>query len=199
MSACPHRRTSGATFFFTIRLADRADDLLTRRIDLLRLAMRATLARHPFHIDAIAVLPGVLHTLWTLPPVDDRWQIRVALLKSRFSHSLSLAAQGMAPPNGHRDKTIWHRDHWAYEIRDAADHARHRALIYLSPVQAGLCARPQDWPHSSLHRDARNAGSPMAEPDQCRGAGWPDRMEHPPVCDLRPLSAPATLPARPRP
>jgi hypothetical protein len=30
--------------------------------------------------------------------------------------------------------------------------------IHRAPVLAGLCARPQDWPFSSIHRDLRRGG-----------------------------------------
>jgi putative transposase len=68
----------GATSFFTVNLRDRASDLLVREIDLLRATVRATKARHPFHIDAWVVLPEHMHCLCTLPAGDAdfalRWQ-----------------------------------------------------------------------------------------------------------------------------
>jgi len=59
--------TAGATYFFTVNLADRSNTLLIDAIDVLREAMRAVQQRHPFHIDAIVVLPDHLHTIWKLP------------------------------------------------------------------------------------------------------------------------------------
>ena len=52
------RRVPGGTYFFTSRLADRSSTLLTNEVDRLRDATRRTIARHPFRIDAIAVLPA---------------------------------------------------------------------------------------------------------------------------------------------
>jgi len=157
MSHYIRRRTPGATYFFTIRLADRHSDLLTRQIGPLRAAMRATLDRHPFHIDAITVLPGVIHTIWTLPADDADFATRIGMLKSRFSRSQPMPPDRSLTQIRRGEKGIWQRRYWEHEIRDKADFDRHRDLIYLSPVHAGLCPRPQDWPHTSLHRDLRQA------------------------------------------
>lgn len=156
MSSYIRRRAPGATYFFTLRLAQHGDDLLIRRVELLRRAMRATLQRKPFRIDAITVLPATIHTLWTLPPGDDAYPARMAMLKSHFSRACPMPANRTATQIKRAEKGIWQRRYWEHVIRDAADFERHRDLIYLSPVHAGLCPRPQDWPHTSLHRDLKN-------------------------------------------
>jgi putative transposase len=149
------RDTAGTTYFFTIRLASGGGDLLVRHIDLLRHSMRATLQRAPFRIDAIAVLPDCIHTLWTLPPGDHGYRGRVAMLKSGFSRGCPMPLHRTPTQIRRAEKGIWQRRYWEHRVRDMADFERHRDLIYLSPVHAGLCQRPQDWPHSSLHRDQR--------------------------------------------
>lgn len=155
MSNYIRRRVPGATYFFTIRLAQRSDDLLLRQIDLLRRAMRQTLARHPFTIEAITILPATIHTLWTLPPEDDAFPTRIAMLKSRFSRACPMPLNRTDAQIKRAEKGIWQRRYWEHVIRDTADFQRHRDLIYLSPVHAGLCPRPQDWPYTSLHRDLK--------------------------------------------
>ena len=50
-------RTPGATWFFTLALADRSSHLLVEHIDLLRTTFRYTQQRHPWQIDAIVILP----------------------------------------------------------------------------------------------------------------------------------------------
>lgn len=169
MSNSIRHRTKGATYFFTLRLAQRHDDLLIRKIDHLRNAMRDTLRRYPFKIDAIVVLPNVIHMLWTLPEGDSKYPTRIAMLKSRFSRVMPMPAhqtqtQTPTPTQIKRaEKGIWQRQYWEHEIRDADDLKRHRDMIYLSPVHAGLCPAPQDWPHTSLHRDLA-LGQPAHEP-----------------------------------
>ncbi|MGJ8625504.1 MAG: REP-associated tyrosine transposase [Sulfitobacter sp.] len=157
------RRSPGGTFFFTIRLADRGSDLLVRQIHHLRRAMRETKERHAFHIDAIAVLPSVIHTIWTLPEGDTNYPNRIGMLKSKFSRSQPMPAHRTLIQIQRGEKAIWQRRYWEHEIRDEADFARHCDLIYLSPVHAGLCPTPQDWPHTSLHRDL-SKGSPAPDP-----------------------------------
>jgi len=153
MSNCIRRRRPGATVFLTLRLARRHDDLLVREIDALRYAMRHTLERHPFRVDAIAVLPNVIHTLWTLPDGDGNYPVRVGMLKSRFSRAMPMPAHRTSTQIQRAEKGIWQRRYWEHQIRDAQDLGRHRDMIYLSPVHAGLCATPRDWAHTSLHRD----------------------------------------------
>jgi len=162
MSRSIRPRTKGATFFFTIRLAQRHDDLLVRHVDRLRCAMRDTQARYPFVINAIAVLPSVIHTIWTLPAGDDAYPNRVGMLKSRFSRAMPMPAHRSLTQIKRGEKGIWQRRYWEHQIIDADDFARHRDMIYLSPVHAELCAQPQDWPHSSLHRDLRQGIPPPA-------------------------------------
>tara|TARA_R110000787_G_scaffold83465_5_gene179641 strand:- start:1125 stop:1697 length:573 start_codon:yes stop_codon:yes gene_type:complete len=153
MSDYIRRRRPDSTFFFTIRLADRGSDLLIRQIAHLRRAMRETKQRHAFRIDAIAVLPSVIHTIWTLPDGETNYPNRIGTLKSKFSRSQPMPAHRTTTQIKRGEKGIWQRHYWEHQIHDAADLARHRDLIYQSPVHAGLCAVPQDWPHTSLHRD----------------------------------------------
>lgn len=162
-------RVKGASYFFTIRLADRRSDLLTRHIDVLRRAMRDTMRRHPFTIEAICVLPDVIHTIWTLPDGDDDFPNRIGMVKSRFSRAFPVP-QDRTPTQIRRgEKGIWQRRYWEHMIRGHTDMERHRSLIYTAPVLAGLCARPTLWPHSSLHRDLRAAVPSAAA--QASGAG----------------------------
>lgn len=157
------QRAPGHSFFFTIRLADRHSDLLIRRIDDLRRAVRDTKALHPFRIDAITVLPEVIHTIWTLPEGDDNHAIRVAKIEGRFSRMQEMPNHRSFRQIQNGEKGIWQRSYWHHQIDGRGDFARHRDLIYLSPVHAGLCAGPSDWLHTSLHRDQKH-GLPQHKP-----------------------------------
>jgi putative transposase len=57
----------GGTYFFTVNLAERSRTLLVDHVKDLRDVVREVKQRHPFHIDAFAVLPDHLRALWTLP------------------------------------------------------------------------------------------------------------------------------------
>ena len=146
------RRSLGGTYFFTARLADRSSTLLRDETDRLRDATRQTLARYPFQIDAIVVLPAVIHTIWTLPAGDANYSLRWSMLKSLFSKSLPDPTHRSMAQRRRGEKGIWQQRFWEHLIRNTADYEAHLQLIHTSPVQAGLCATPQDWPHSSVHR-----------------------------------------------
>ena len=69
-----YRRASipGATWFFTVNLAERKGNrLLVAEVDSLRKAFRSVQAVHVFRVDAAVILPDHLHCIWTLPPGDS--------------------------------------------------------------------------------------------------------------------------------
>lgn len=79
----------GATWFFTVNLAERHDNrLLTDKIDLLRMAFMQVKGRHAFEIDAIVVLPEHLHCILTLPAGDSDFSTRWGLIKAYFSRQV---------------------------------------------------------------------------------------------------------------
>ena len=55
----------GATYFFTLTLADRSSHLLVDEIDRLRDAYAAAQRELPFETVAVCVLPDHLHAVWT--------------------------------------------------------------------------------------------------------------------------------------
>ena len=67
----------GATWFFTVNLAERKGNrLLIEYIDELRKAFRYLKEGYPVQINAIVILPGPKHCLWTLPPDDADFSVR---------------------------------------------------------------------------------------------------------------------------
>jgi putative transposase len=76
MTAYRRNLVPGATYFFTVTLADRRLALLTDHIEPLRTAFRETRLRHSFTIEAIVVLPDHLHAIWTLPEGDFDFAVR---------------------------------------------------------------------------------------------------------------------------
>ena len=75
-------KSTGATIFFTVALADRGSKLLVREVDLLRHAVANTRASRPFAIDAWVVLPDHLHCIWTPPAGDGDFSTRWGAIKS---------------------------------------------------------------------------------------------------------------------
>jgi putative transposase len=172
MSTYLRPRAAGATIFFTVNLAHRGTALLTERVDLLRDAVQQTKAERPFEIEAWVVLPDHLHCIWTLPLDDSGYSVRWGAIKSRFS--IAVRRAGFTPPNrlpvvalgryagvnpdlrvAKGEVGIWQRRFWEHHIRDEADFIAHLRYCWMNPVKRWLVERPEDWPHSSVHRDER--------------------------------------------
>ncbi len=178
MSAYRRLSVPGGTYFFTVRLQDRASRLLVERVDLLRAAVRLCRHRWPFEIEAAVVLPDHLHMIWTLPCGDAGFSRRWRLIKATVSRHVPPPAMRSRSMAGRGEKGIWQRRFWEHLIRDEADLAAHRAYLLAAPVRAGLVARPQDWAFSSIHRDLR-AGSPMPQIPVCGyGPAMPSVSRH---------------------
>ena len=147
-------KSKGAAVFFTVALADRGSDLLLREVNRLRDAVRHTMAKRPFGVEAWVVLPDHMHAVWQMPAGDGDYSGRWAAIKARFSAGL---------PEGRvryshitrREKGIWQRRFWEHHIRDEADFAAHLRYCWGNPVKHGLVERAVDWPYSSIHRDIR--------------------------------------------
>ncbi len=148
-------KITGASIFFTVALADRRADLLVREVDILRRAVGRAMAERPFHIDAWVVLPDHLHCVWTLPAGDADFSTRWRIIKSRFSRAIPKGVL-RASHEVRRERGIWQRRFWEHHIRDDTDFVNHVRYCWINPVKHGFVERPEDWPHSSVHRDARN-------------------------------------------
>ena len=152
MSRYRRSLADGATFFFTVNLADRKSDLLLREIDRFRHAYRTVQTRHPFETVAICVLPDHLHAIWALPIGDATFGIRWGAIKRGFSAGLPAAAARSESKIAKREKGIWQRRFWEHQIRDDLDLQRHVDYIHHNPVKHGYVRRAVDWHHSSFHR-----------------------------------------------
>jgi putative transposase len=147
--------SAGGTWFFTVNLADRREDYLTRHIDVLRQAVRQTRSRHPFEIIAMVVLPDHLHAIWALPPGDADYPLRWALIKSAFSRGLPKTECIRDSRLAKRERGIWQRRYWEHQIRDEADLQAHVDYLHFNPVKHGYIRCVADWPFSSFHRYVR--------------------------------------------
>ncbi len=154
MSRYRRSQTPGATYFFTVALADRRSSALVEHVDHLRDVYRKVGARLPFQTLAICILPDHLHALWQLPPEDGNFSTRWSQIKSGFSRGLDAGPRSRSKLI-HRDKGIWQRRFWEHQIRDDQDFERHVDYIHYNPLKHGLASRVVDWPHSSFHRYVR--------------------------------------------
>lgn len=147
-----YRRASipGATWFFTVNLAERKGNrLLVEEIAALRNAFHSVQAVHPFRVTASVVLPD--HGIWMLPPRDSDFSTRWGLIKGTFSRSIK-KGERLSTSRGQRgERGLWQRRIWKHLIRDEDDVARHVDYIPWTPFKYGWVNRVAEWPHSSFH------------------------------------------------
>ncbi len=143
---------AGGTYFFTVNLAERKRTLLVDHVDWLREVLRDVKRRHPFHIDAMVILPDHLHALWTLPVDDCDYPTRWMLIKAGFSRRIPAGERRNKSRMMKGERGIWQRRYWEHLIRDERDDAGHMDYIHYNPVKHGLVKCVKDWPYSTFHR-----------------------------------------------
>lgn len=143
---------AGGTYFFTVNLAERKRTLLVTYVDLLRSVLRVVNARHPFHIDAMVVLPDHVHAVWTLPAGDCDYPTRWMLIKAGFLRAIPKDERRNKSRVAKGERGIWQRRYWEQVIRDERDYVRHVDYVHYNPVKHGYVTRVADWPHSTFHR-----------------------------------------------
>jgi putative transposase len=142
----------GATYFFTLAVADRNAGPLLDNIGALRNAFRTVRRAHPFAIDAIVVLPDHLHCLWTLPEGDSDYPTRWRLIKAAFSRAMP-PGEPVSDSRARRgERAVWQRRYWEHVIRDERDFERHVDYIHYNPVKHGWSEAPGRWPYSSFRK-----------------------------------------------
>ena len=159
MSRYRRSLATGATFFFTVNLADRKRNLLGDEIARLRDAYRQIGARHSFETVAICVLADHIHAIWRLiwhlPDGDADFGRRSGAIKRFFSSGLAATETQSPSKLAKREKAIWPRRFWEHQIRNDNDLQRHIDYTYFNPVKHVYVKNVADWPHSSLHRDVK--------------------------------------------
>ncbi len=148
-------REPGGCFFFTVVTWQRQPFLtLEPNIQRLRTACRREMAKNPFVIDAIVILPDHLHALWRLPEGDSDYSGRWNRIKRYVSTGIASPASN-AIQQRKREKTVWQRRFWEHRIRDEEDWRKHMDYIHYNPVKHGLVPHPGRWPFSSFKRNVQ--------------------------------------------
>lgn len=148
-------RIDGATYFFTVNLAERSSRLLVDRIDDLREAVRGVRQEHPFEILAWVVMPDHIHAVWRLPESDADYATRWALINAGFSRRIPKTERIRESRERKGERGIWQRRFWEHLIRDDTDLQRHVDYTHYNPVKHGYAPRAVDWQFSSIHRYVR--------------------------------------------
>lgn len=161
MSRYRRANTPGATYFFTVVTYRRRTFLCDEHLRYtLREAISKVRDQYPFQIDAWVLLPGHLHTIWTLPDGDAKFPLRWQLIKRHVTRQCGelLHQPGLMTDSKtrHRESTIWQRRYWEHLIRNDADYERHMDYLHYNPVKHGLVKQVKDWPYSSFHRYVEN-------------------------------------------
>ncbi|MFH0351584.1 MAG: transposase [Chromatiales bacterium] len=132
----------GATWFFTVNLAERRGNrLLVDQIDALRRSFRYVTERRPFRLDAVVVLPDHLHCIWTLLPGDTDFSMRWNLLKGRFSHVIEKGERISQSREKRRERGLWQRRFWEHLLgphkgRDPGNNDGSPYLIPRNPLRS---------------------------------------------------------------
>jgi putative transposase len=142
----------GASYFFTVNLANRKSSVLVDNINALRESIRTVKNRHPFKIDAMVIMPEHLHAIFTLPEGDKDYATRWSLIKSGFSRQIP-KTESISPSRVTKgERGIWQRRYWEHCIRDDRDYEAHVNYIHYNPVKHGYVQNAVDWPYSSIHQ-----------------------------------------------
>jgi putative transposase len=145
-------RTPGATWFFTVNLAERGGNIwLITHVDALRRSFALVRRRYPFHIEAIVILPDHLHCLWRLPGGDADNATRWGLIKAGFSRGMPQSERINASRRARGERGIWQRRFWEHQIRNEDDYAAHMDYIHYNPAKHGHAETAAAWPYSSFH------------------------------------------------
>jgi putative transposase len=145
----------GGTYFFTITLRDRTRTTLTDHADALLSIVKDVRKQIPFTIEAMVVLPGHLHAVWTLPEGDSNYIRRLRLIKARLTTHLLRTGEAIAK-DARGEYAVWQKRYWEHTIPDEADFEAHVNYVHINPVKHGYVKRASDWPHSSIHRYIRD-------------------------------------------
>ena len=147
----------GGTYFFTVVTHGRRPILCDELGRLcLHEAIEVVRRKWPFEIIAIVLLPGHLHTVWTLPRGDDQYSTRWRLIKENFTRRF-LRAGGREVAlslsrNKQGERGIWQRRFWEHVVPDESDLQRCVDYTHWNPRKHGLVQRVRDWRWSSFHR-----------------------------------------------
>jgi len=118
---------AGASWFFTVNLAERKDNrLLIDQINALRQAFAYVKQRRPFRMEAVVILPDHFHCIWTLPAGDANFSTRWNLLKGHFSRSIEKGKHISRSRARRRERGLWQRRFWEHLLRDQTDYNHHR-------------------------------------------------------------------------
>lgn len=93
-----------------------------------------------YELHEFVLMPNHFHLLLT-PASDVTLERAMQLIKGGSSHRIGKEVSASLE--------LWERGFVDHRIRDEEDYERHRQYIWQNPVEARLCAAPEDFPFGS--------------------------------------------------
>lgn len=155
----------GGTHFFTVVIHQRRPLLAAEENrKLLAEAIKKIQLKRPYTEFAWVRLPDHIHWVWTLPPGDSNYSLRIGQIKEAFTTAFlrSGGQEGATTASrlGHRERAVWQRRFWEHTVRDEDDLIRCVEYIHWNPVKHGYVKSPIDWPCSSFARFVESGDYP---------------------------------------
>jgi len=121
-----------------------------------------------YRLHAWVIMPNHLHALLT--PLESKHLPQIM-------HSVKSYTAGAANKVLGRDGQFWQHETFDRYIRNREHFVAVVRYIENNPVKAGLCARPEEWRHSSafersITADEQDDGKRVASRDACGPVGW---------------------------
>ena|SRR5271165_5831754 len=141
MSTPKHRSALGSSYFVTTKCSQGR-----RLFQVTEIAetLLATLFHYrdagQYSLHEFVVMPDHLHLILT-PSWQTSLEKAVQLIKGGSSHRIHKGRESKME--------IWQEGFHDWTIRDMDDWNTKAQYVHTNPVKAGLCERPEDWPHSS--------------------------------------------------
>jgi putative transposase len=147
----------GGTYFFTVVTHQRRRFLTSELARAcLHEAVEKIRRKWPFEIVAIVLLPDHWHTVWTLPPGDSRYSLRIRQIKEAFTRRYLASGGGESEQSRsrieHGLRGVWQKRFWEHTVDDEDDLKRCVDYVHWNPKKHGLVSSVKDWSWSSFHR-----------------------------------------------
>jgi putative transposase len=147
----------GGTYFFTVVTLHRRPILCTdvaRRC--LHEAIEKVRADRPFEMVSIVLMPDHLHMVWTLPPEDACYPIRLKQIKEEFTRRyMNAGGEEISPSQSrlrHGERGIWQRRYWEHTILEEENLKNCVDYVHWNPKKHAHVTNVRDWHWSSFHR-----------------------------------------------
>jgi putative transposase len=144
MSTPAHRTVPGTSYFVTTKCGQgRSLFQVTEVAEILLNTLFHYRDSGAYLLHEFVIMPDHLHLMLT-PNSETSLEKTVQLIKGGSSHRIHKARGGKME--------VWQVGFHDWTMRDLDDWKAKANYIYMNPVKALLCERPEDWPYSSANQ-----------------------------------------------